>query len=356
MKSKKAFKYITAFIFIFLFLPSQAQAQECEMESPFGVLEFLHWNHPWNDYKYADRQEIERSIQLMKEAGVGWVRFDFLWDEIEPEQGQFTFAKYDCIVDLLNENGINILGILNYSASWAAACSQWNCPPRDNRLFVNYAVKVAEHFKGRVDHWEVWNEPDSRAYWSDQDGMKGYCALLKDVYIAVKKVNPGCKILNGGLAIGLGSVNRLYDNGAGKYFDILNIHIFYSPFNPGSINGVTAYPKLAYKVMKRNGDSNKKIWVTEIGSPGVMRGNKAAEWWLGRNPTEKQQAAWLKEVYTELLKDKNVAKVFWAFFRDCKDHWKNGVDYFGIVRWNFSKKPAFKAYQDCVKNWKEPAR
>jgi hypothetical protein len=72
---------------------------------------------------------------------------------------------------------------------------------------------------------------------------------------------------------------------------------------------------------------------------------------MGKNPTEKQQAGWLKSIYTELLKDKNIEKVFWAFFRDCDGHFKNGVDYFGMVRWDFSKKPSFKSYQECSQDW-----
>ncbi len=321
------------------------------MASPFGVLEFLYWNHPWNNYKYSCKEDLEKAVALMKEAGVGWVRMDFLWEGIEPEPGKFKFDKYDEIVDLLSQNNINILAILNYSADWAKSCPEWNCPPKENKLFVNYAVRVIAHYKNKIKYWEVWNEPDSRTYWSNQDGLKSYCALLKDVYIAAKQIDPDCKILNGGLANGLASVNKIYDNGGKGYFDILNIHIFESPLNAGSIKRVTAYPKLAYKIMTRNGDGHKKIWVTEIGCPGVKRTLKVNNWWMGRNPTETQQASWLKKVYTELLKDKNVEKIFWAFFRDCSGHWGNGVDYFGLVRWDFSKKPSFKAYQECFNQW-----
>ena len=78
-------------------------------------------------------------------------------------------------------------------------------------------------------------------------------------------------------------------------------------------------------------------------------------WWMGNNPTERQQAEWVKKVYTELLKDAHVEKIFWAFFRDTKNHWKNGVDYFGLVRWDYSRKPAFKAYQERYQNWKNKA-
>ena len=145
---------------------------------------------------------------------------DFLWQDIEPEEGNFKFDKYDQIVELLAKNNIHILGILNYSVGWAALCGEWNCPPKDNALFVKYATKVIGRYKEKVKHWEVWNEPDSQVYWSKQDGLKSYCALLKDVYIAAKKVDPDCKILNGGLANGLAYVNKLYDNGAKDYFDI----------------------------------------------------------------------------------------------------------------------------------------
>ena len=319
--------------------------------NPFGVLEFLHWNHSWNNYKYSCNRDLEKSISLMQEAGVGWVRVDFLWSDIEPKAGKFDFTKYDCIVDLLRAKGMHILGILHYSTDWASSCGEWNCPPRNNKLFVQYVSEVIQRYKGQVKYWELWNEPDSATYWKPQDGLKSYCVLLKEVYLAAKKIDPECKILNGGLANGISSVNKLYDNGAKDYFDILNLHFFQTPLNTNGIKSVVAYPKLAYKIMVRNGDGNKKIWFTEIGCPGVIAKEQVENWWMGKNPTEKQQAVWVKEVYTELLKDVNVEKVFWAFFRDTKNHWSNGVDYFGLIRWDYSSKPSFKAYRECFNRW-----
>lgn len=323
------------------------------LRSPFGVLEFLQWNHQWNNYKYANKEELKKVVALMKKAGVGFVRFDFSWEDIEPNEGKFDFSKYDTIVDIVTSANIGILGILDYSAPWASVNGQWNSPPKDAKLFVNYAVKVIERYKDKVKYWEVWNEPDSYVYWAEQDELKSYCSLLKNVYVAAKRVDPECKILNGGLANGLGSVHHLYDHGAKGYFDILNIHFFETPLNPNAIKAVTVYPKLAYKVMSRNGDTQKKIWITEIGCPGVKKGLKVKNWWMGGNPDEHTQASWVKLVFTELLKDKNVGKIFWAFFRDTKNHWNNGIDYFGFIHWDFSRKPSFKAYKDCFNNWQK---
>jgi len=333
-------------------LAKDSQKEE-KLQNPFGVLEFLHWNDDWNNYKYLTLGSVKKAITLMKKAGVGFIRQDFLWQDIEAHPGRFDFRKYDPLVELLIENNIQILGVLHYSTDWAGACKAWNCAPKDIQQFVNYACNVIERYKDKIKYWEIWNEPDSSIYWKPQDGLKSYCQLLKEVYIAAKKIDPGCQILNGGLSAGLSSVNRLYDNGAGPYFDILNIHIFENPLNPHSIKAVIAYPQLAHKVMSRNGDAHKKIWITEIGCPGVRKGLKVNNWWMGRNPNESEQAGWLRLIFSELLKDKNVERIFWAFFRDCKDHWGNGIDYFGLLRWDFFPKPTFKAYRDSVKHWKK---
>ena len=368
LSKKPMNKIICLLAFIFLISPTlqageilrrenmekdMACLDESNLNNPFGVLEFLHWNHVWNNYKYPCSRDLEKTISMMQEAGVGWIRLDFLWGDIEPKEGNFDFAKYDCIVELLRSKGIHILGILHYSTDWASACGQWNCPPKDNKVFVNYASKVIERYKGQIKHWELWNEPDSSIYWKEQDGLKSYCVLLKEVYIAAKQIDPECKILNGGIANGISSINNLYDNGAKGYFDILNIHFFDTPLRPVGIKAVASYPRLAYKIMQRNGDGDKKIWVTEIGCPGVKMVLDVDNWWMGNNPTERQQAEWVKKVYTELLKDAHVEKIFWAFFRDTKGHWKNGVDYFGLIRWDYSRKPAFRAYQECYQEWKK---
>ncbi|MFH1281162.1 MAG: family 1 glycosylhydrolase [Candidatus Omnitrophota bacterium] len=327
---------------------------KANFDNPFGVLEFLHWNHAWNNYKYSHDRDLEKSISLMQSAGVGWVRLDFLWQDIEPVEGKFDFVKYDKVVELLKVKGIHILGVLHYSADWASSCGEWNCPPKDNKIFVNYASKIIQRYKDQVKYWEVWNEPDSAVYWKQQDSLKSYGGLLKDVYLAAKEIDPECKILNGGIANGLASINHLYDNGTQDYFDILNLHFFETPLHgQNAIKAVASYAKLAYKVMVRNGDAHKKIWITEIGCPGLHRKLSTNNWWMGNNPTEAQQAQWLKDVYTELLKNPQVEKIFWAFFRDTKKHWDNGVDYFGLVRWDYSIKPSFKAYKESFKKWKK---
>jgi hypothetical protein len=97
--------------------------------------------------------------------------------------------------------------------------------------------------------------------------------------------------------------------------------------------------------MSAHGDGHKTIWFTELGCPGVPAGAQAQPWWLGRNPNEEEQAEWVGKVYDQTLNWNGVEKVFWAFFRDTPNHFECGTDFFGLLREDFAKKPAFYAYQ-----------
>jgi len=273
---------------------------------------------------------------------------DFLWQDIEPVPGKHDFVYYDYIVDTLTRHNISILGVLSYHTDWASPEKRWNVPSSDHAPFLGYCEAVCRRYKTRVKFWEIWNEPDSKIYWEPQDGLAEYVKLLRAAYSALKRTDPACSVLNGGLSAGLGSVHQLYDNGAKDCFDIMNIHAFEAPKNRDAIARVVSYINSTAAVMTRNGDAHKKIWITEIGCPGVKAGMKVPDSWLGDNPTEAQQASWVTQVFLEVLALDRVEKVFWAFFRDTNDHWKNGTDYLGLIRNDFSPKPAFRAYQEIA--------
>jgi hypothetical protein len=95
------------------------------------------------------------------------------------------------------------------------------------------------------------------------------------------------------------------------------------------------------------GDQDKPIWITEIGCPGVAKSDPANRWWLGQANTEAQQAEWLTTVYTNALKWKGVEKIYWAFYRDI-EYFHNSQDEFGLVRLDFSERPAYTAYKSLT--------
>jgi len=209
------------------------------------------------------------------------------------------------------------------------------------------ARAVVKHFKGAVAHWEIWNEPDHPIYWQPQDNLEAYARLLKRIYPVLKEADPQCQVLIGGLTNTVSSnLERLYEQAGAESFDIVNIHPFVSPLADRPVEELRRMVDHTRGVMQRYGDGAKPIWVTEIGCPGSAENQT---WWLGKGLDENRQAEWVASVYAEALRWENVEKIFWAFFRDTQDHFKDAVDHFGLVRHDFTPKAAYAAYRAAAR-------
>ena len=313
-----------------------------DSDNPVGVMDFLAWDHAKFQYHYTP-EGVEKSAALMQEAGIGFVRFDFLWEDLEPKPGQFDFAKYDRLIDTLLRHDVRAQVLLSYNPLWSGR--RWNDPP-DLVAYCRFARAVVDHFKDRVRHWEIWHEPDNPDFWQPQDNMQSYVKLIKSAYPVIKAVDPMSVVHLGGMSRSLPmSLKMVYHEGGKDFFDVVNIHPFANPLTPRALDAVGHMHKFIYRVMEEYDDSQKPIWFTEIGCPGMQNPQASPNWWLGANPNEQTQAEWISTVYREVLQWKNVKKVFWCFFRDTVNHFASGSDYDGLLRHDFSKKPSFEALQ-----------
>jgi polysaccharide biosynthesis protein PslG len=313
-----------------------------DTDSPFGVLDFLQWDSAQFHHHY-DLDKVERAAAMMEEAGVGMVRMDILWADVEPQKGTFVFAKYDKILDALDRHHIKVLAILEYNPNWRK--DEWNAAPIVDD-YLAYASTTVAHFKDHIRYWEIWNEPDSKTYWEPQDDMTAYSRLLKAVYPVIKKEDPTAKVVLGGMTEnGTFAIRHIYQKAGKNSFDVVNIHPFVNSLKPNAIQTMKGIHTSLMRVMTEFKDGDKPIWFTEIGCPGVPKPSRENGWWQGPAPTEEQQAEWVTAVYTNALQWKGVQKVFWAFFRDTNDFFHNGVDYFGLIRDDMSEKPAYDAYK-----------
>ena len=63
--------------------------------------------HPHDD---KNVEKIKADVELMKAAGFNVVRMGHLaWDSYEPADGQFDFAWFDEVMDLMHEAGIGVI-------------------------------------------------------------------------------------------------------------------------------------------------------------------------------------------------------------------------------------------------------
>lgn len=61
----------------------------------------------------------------------------------------------------------------------------------DNAAFSNWCEQVARHYRGRIDHFEIWNEPYMRYFYKGQDFGETFYAGLK----GIRAGNPSAKVL-----------------------------------------------------------------------------------------------------------------------------------------------------------------
>ena len=147
-----------------------------------------------------------RAFELAQLAalGVETIRQDFLWHQIEPTPGELVFDAYDRLVDDAAAVGIEVIALLAYGNPWATAATENDrfYPPDDPADFAAFAAATADHFRGRVWRYEVWNEPNAgfRFFKPNVKGDPAAFARIVDAAArAVHGVDPDAHVALGGL-------------------------------------------------------------------------------------------------------------------------------------------------------------
>jgi polysaccharide biosynthesis protein PslG len=312
---------------------------------------------------YASHSLAISELREIKDAGGSFVRTDFSMRSVQPTSSQsFNWSDLDTKVAAASAQGLQVLGILDHSPQWNAhpGCivgSPNQCAPADPTAFANYAAAAAAHFP-QVTYWEIWNEPNLSQFWSPSPSSTDYVIMLNGAYAAIKAVAPKDVVIAGALSRASDIagveiapttfVTSMYANGA--QFDILSLHPYTYPFSPDTANSGNGWPDVAKirATMVANGDSAKKIWITELGVPTCGPGNASA---VDAQPftrkdymTEAAQRTILSEVITDI---KSVAYIGAFFVYEIRDDNSNDhstrENCFGIFHSDNRPKPAFSA-------------
>ena len=68
---------------------------------------------------YLPPAELQRRVDLMKAAGINFVRTDFTWRGIEAQRGAYRFGGHDEMMRVAERNGIFVLGLISHVPKWA---------------------------------------------------------------------------------------------------------------------------------------------------------------------------------------------------------------------------------------------
>ena len=236
-------------------------------------------------------------VSRMGQAQVGTLRIHALWRDIEPNPGQFDFSYMDFVVGQAAANGIRVLPFAYGTPNWidkdCTGLSDSQCervPP----LATDAARAAWKQFlatlAGRygpggsfwqenpqipalpIREWQIWNEPSSPTYWQPTPSSGAYAQLVKLSHAAITGVDPGARIVLGGLfgtpQGDLSSKNvmwkflgRVYRaHGIKHAFDAIALH----PYSP-NLEGIEFQVGKALAKLERNHDAKTEIMITEIG-------------------------------------------------------------------------------------------
>ena len=120
-----------------------------------------------------------------------------------PKVIQYDFSNIDALVNRAAQNGIRVhLSLTGPAPRWANSrksqpqSGAWYKP--NAAEYGKWAGVVAQHFRGRVDRYSVWNEPNWKTWLGPLSvGPSLYRSLYSRGYNAIKKADSRAKVLIG---------------------------------------------------------------------------------------------------------------------------------------------------------------
>jgi len=115
------------------------------------------------------------------QLGVGWVRLDFNWFEIEPVRGVYDWSTIDSRVTDAASYGLRIYATLAYTPSWAGPCQ--HCMPEDLGAWRQFVEEVIRRYHRYPVVYGIWNEPNLQFLNDEPDGSR-YVTLFERAHMA----------------------------------------------------------------------------------------------------------------------------------------------------------------------------
>ncbi len=317
---------------------------------------------------------VRETYPQMYELGMKWNRVgqwgDYTaWAMVEQQKGVYKIdPETDQAVTDSIKNGVNILYTLDYGnplyekTRWLSDQGPvWRHghpftgdggPTKAESIqgFVNYAKFVATHFKGRITHYEIWNEENSWAWYGEPPSPEHFGTLIRETSKALKQIDPNIKIMVGGTAAYSPQFTSDTIDVAGREnIDAVGFHPYGAPYaekamasldvvngvqqgKPPSEYGCDSIEQLLafFRTKYGKGNPDLKIWQNEWNACPFREDDV-----YPTNMSEVMEAKQIARYYISGLMN-DMPSVWWSLYNE------NYISDWGILREaDQSRKPAF---------------
>lgn len=139
---------------------------------------------------------------VANQLGMNWVKIQVEWPLVEPDPDYYQWFFYDGPIDEANKRGLYVMLSVVGAPAWTRATGGENGPPDDYNLFAGFMTELVNHYKGKVNAIEVWNEENLDREWTSPNGIRpaDYVDFLSRAYNAIKAADPNVIVISGALS------------------------------------------------------------------------------------------------------------------------------------------------------------
>lgn len=279
----------------------------------YGIQTFFWWDETYRQFGLTQLNIMQFSH----------IRQDFAWVDIEPERRavddpeRYIWVQADQMMRDIEKKGLSVIARLDKPPEWAINRDvDYEQAPYDLERLADYCGAVANRYRGRIDAYQVWNEPNLARDWADlPPSPTGYVQLLATCAEAIREADPNALVISAGMApTGTRNIDampdeeffwRMYQAGASPHFDMLGVHApgyaFEPEIDPATIVEMGYLEWQCFRhvehiraIMVANGDAHKQIAITEMGWTTDPRPDSIYHWFA---VSEATQADYLARAY-----------------------------------------------------------
>lgn len=298
--------------------------------------------------------DVAAALPELGETGAKWARVQTGWSSCETTDGVFDFAWLDDLVDRVIAAGVRPWFNVTYgnplhsgaptkdAVGWAPVYA-----PTARAAWLRFIAALVRHFRDRVTHYEIWNEPDITVFWKHElPHPHRYAELVAITAAEIRRHQTDAFIIGGSIAFGgnprgFQYLEQALRAGMGRHLDAVSYHT-YRPRPEAN----RPEEMMALRAMLARHGLTVQIWQGEAGCPSDQAAISALS---GLPWTEAKQAKFvLRRMITDLGHGVDLTSHF--HLADFPNYLMDGpadrVTYFGLLRLNgAARKPAFAAFQ-----------
>ncbi|MEO6712229.1 MAG: hypothetical protein ABIM89_02235 [Mycobacteriales bacterium] len=195
------------------------------------------------------------------------------WRDLEPSPGKWNFAHLDEQVARARAARKDIVMVLGVTPRWASKRPNEDAhygkgaaaEPKDLATWRNYVKVLATRYHGKINKWELYNEPNAVMMYSGT--IPTMVAMAQQAWIELRRASAGNFVISPGVVTRTTNSPKWLDTylriGGARYANAIGAHFYVKARERPE--DTLRYLAIVRGIMRSRGVSQLPLWNTESG-------------------------------------------------------------------------------------------